>query len=858
MEMNGMTRFALCALSLVLIGVGTFAADKPKSTDKEKAKTKPPAATPAEQLKVAKDFKAELLYSVPKDTEGSWVNLCHDPKGRLIVSDQYGPLYRVTPPPIGGNSADTKVEKIDLPIGEAQGLLWAFGSLYVVVNRGQKYESGLYRVHYNESEDKLDKVELLTKIQGGGEHGPHAVLLTPDGKSLAIVCGNGTKMMKYDTTRVPPVWGEDHLLPRMPDGNGFMAGVLGPGGCIYQVDPEGKNWELISVGYRNEFDAAFNRDGDLFTYDADMEWDMNTPWYRPTRVCHVVSGSEWGWRNGTGKWPTHYPDTLPPVVDVGPGSPTGICFGYGAKFPAKYQDALLMCDWSYGKLYACHLTPEGSTYKGELEEFVSGAPLPLTDVIVNPKDGAVYFTVGGRKTQSGLYRVTYVGKESTAPTKADTRNAEARAARRKLEAFHGKKDGQAIETAWPHLANADRFVRSAARTALEHQDPAGWREKALKEKDPQASLTALLGLVRAGSRDPQHRKKEDPASDATLQPAVLEALQRLDWEKLTYAQRLELLRIYAVLFVRTGKPADDARKALLARFDPLFPTKGREANGMLCELLIYLDAPGIAARGVKMLENAPTQEEQIDYAKSLRMVKTGWTPELRKTYFSWFVKAATYKGGSSFSKFVNNIKNEAVATLTPEEKTALKEILESRPSVQTPTVKPRPFVKNWTTDELVALTEKKLNGRDFDHGRAMFAQANCFACHRFNNEGGSMGPDLSVVSGRFGPRDLIESIVEPSKVISDQYVATVFETTDGKVVTGRIVNASGDTIFVNTNMLDPNLQEKLDRRKVESMKPSPISMMPTELLSTFKEDEILDLLAYLLSRGDPSNKIFKK
>ncbi len=64
-----------------------------------------------------------------------------------------------------------------------------------------------------------------------------------------------------------------------------------------------------------------------------------------------------------------------------------------------------------------HLTPEGSAYKGELEEFVSGSPLPLTDVVVNPVDGALYFTIGGRRTQSGLYRVTYVGKESTSPAK---------------------------------------------------------------------------------------------------------------------------------------------------------------------------------------------------------------------------------------------------------------------------------------------------------------------------------------------------------------------------------------------------------------------------------------------------------
>src|SRR5436305_10076171 len=104
-----------------------------------------------------------------------------------------------------------------------------------------------------------------------------------------------------------------------------------------------------------------------------------------------------------------------------------MCFGYGASFPAKYQDALYRCDWSYGKLYALHLTPDGSGYKGELEEFAAGAPLPLTDVVVNPKDGALYFTIGGRKTQSGLYRINYVGSDSTAPSKGDAAGADASA-----------------------------------------------------------------------------------------------------------------------------------------------------------------------------------------------------------------------------------------------------------------------------------------------------------------------------------------------------------------------------------------------------------------------------------------------
>jgi glucose/arabinose dehydrogenase len=370
--------------------------------------------------------------------------MCTDPKGRLIVSDQYGPLYRVTPPPLGGVPEETRVEKLDLPLGGAHGLLYAFDSLYVMINEnvtidGVKPRQGLHRARSKDGGDTYETPEFLHEIRGGGgEHGCHAILLAPDGKSLYTVCGNQTQMVSpLSGSRVPKLWGEDHLLPRMPDGRGFMAGVLGPGGCIYKVDPDGKNWELISTGYRNEFDAAFNRHGDLFAYDADMEWDMNTPWYRPTRVCLAASGAEFGWRNGAGKWPAYSPDSLPAVYNVGPGSPTGVCFGYGARFPAKYQEAYYFCDWSYGKMYALHLTPEGAAYKGEAEEFLNGAPLPLTDVVINPKDGAMYFAIGGRRTQSGLYRVTYVGSESTAPSIGGPPPGPLHMLRRQLESFLG-------------------------------------------------------------------------------------------------------------------------------------------------------------------------------------------------------------------------------------------------------------------------------------------------------------------------------------------------------------------------------------------------------------------------------------
>ena len=148
---------------------------------------------------------------------------------------------------------------------------------------------------------------------------------------------------------------------------------------------------------------------------------MNTPWYRPTRVNHVVSGGEYGWRLDAGKFPEFYPDTVPATLNIGAGSPTGTRFGYGAKFPAKYQRAYFILDWSWGKIYAVHLEEEGSSYTATKEEFITGAPLPATDLLIHPNGGAMYFAIGGRRVQSGLYRVTYRGKESTAPINLSAR-----------------------------------------------------------------------------------------------------------------------------------------------------------------------------------------------------------------------------------------------------------------------------------------------------------------------------------------------------------------------------------------------------------------------------------------------------
>ncbi len=817
------------------------------------------SATPVASLKVAPGFKVELLYTVPKGQQGSWVAMCTDPKGRLIVSDQYGKLYRLTPPPIG-TTAEPRIEAFDLPIGSAQGLLYAFDSLYVMVAEEKPYGRGLYRVRDTNHDDQFDEVKLLRKMEGGGEHGVHAILPSPDGKTLTIVSGNQTKLTAINSSRVPLRWSEDHLLPRLWDGNGFMKGVLGPGGWIAKTDPEGKTWELFATGFRNEYDAAYNRDGELFTFDADMEWDINTPWYRPTRVNHVVSGAEFGWRSGAGKWPAYYPDSVGAVVNVGPGSPTGVTFGYGAKFPAKYQEALFINDWSYGKLYAAHLQPEGGSYTGKLEEFISGSPLPLTDSVIN-SDGAMYFAIGGRKTQSALYRVTYTGKESTAPSHGMKGAEAARAIRHTLEAFHGQADVKAVKTVWPYLGNADRSLRFAARVALEWQPVETWSDKALAEKDPEASINALIALARVSSRDSFHRQPTDSKPDPALQGKILSSLDRIAWSKLNDFQRLELLRAYTLAFTRLGPPDEATRVRCASKFDPLFPSISRELNAEIAPLLVYFDTPQAATKLVAHLSTAPTQEEQLDMARSLRVLKHGWSLAQRQTYFNWFLKAANFRGGSSLAGFLRDIKSDAVTTLSDLEKTRLASILEATPQKKKPLenlLAGRATVKEWTVADLTPVLAQGLSkGRNFQRGRDLFGAVGCYNCHRFATEGGAVGPDLTGIGGRFGPKDLLESVIEPSKEVSDQYAPVHIIKKNGETVLGRIANLNDESIMIMEDMTAPGDFTTVKRSEIATLEPSKISPMPEGLLNTLHQDEILDMMAFLLSRGDSKAKMFR-
>jgi putative heme-binding domain-containing protein len=808
-------------------------------------------ALDAGELELLDGFQAELLYSVPKDEQGSWVVLCEDPRGRLYVSDQYGPLYRVTPPPPDDASAQAIVERVPADIGEAQGLCWAYDSLYVVVSSGGTRESGLYRVRDTDGDDQLDDVTCLRKFEGGGEHGPHGVVLGPDGR-LWISGGNHTKLPEpIDSYRLPPTWSEDHLLPVIEDPNGHAVGIRAPGGWVVRTDENGASWELWAGGFRNAYDLAFDEEGELFTFDSDMEWDVGLPWYKPTRVLHVVSGADFGWRSGSANWPTDYPDTLPSVCELGLASPTGVVFGTGAKFPAKYQRAFFALDWAYGTIYAVHLAPKGASFAGTAEKFAAGKPFPVCDAIVG-RDGAMYVVTGGRRSQSGLYRISWTKPQDRKDIEAEQvwtslrdRSRAERMRRRDLEGNHEFVGDLEPHLRWPmwdsavvwskrELDDPDPFIRQAARVVLEHVDPSFLDN--IEPRTPEGRLQLAIASMHAAPNRCREQPSTRPDSDLT-------AILRVD--------QLRLMRHTSI--------TDDERAPLRDKLAPLFPSGDPRVDRELAMLLSYLDAPSVVEPLVAEVESGATQEEKIWAAYCLRVARSGWTPELRRRFFVALDALRTSAtGGLSCQKYVEKIREQSIDALSDEEMRALADLVAPKSGATgLGTVPEARFVRAWTREEVDRLVREPLRGRSFESGKLAYAKALCAQCHRIGGEGGATGPDLTGAGSRFSRLDLAEAILEPSKAVSDQYQDVELVTRGGDLLVGRIEGERDG--FVLLRRLPPSEElVELDAAEIDARRPHPLSRMPSALLDVLTEAEVADLFAFVLSGANPADPAFAR
>lgn len=781
--------------------------------------TKAEAGADPKTFQVASGFEVDLIRSAADD-EDSWVSLARDPRGRWIIGMEKQGLLRLTLPP--SDKEPVRVEHINDTLRECRGLVFAHDSLYAMAN-GDK---SLFRLRDTDDDDQFDKIDKLAEFAGDTGHGRNQLTLGPDGRVWGVF---GDSVFEPESaTKLPPALANPTRAEKTR--SGFVA----------RFNEDATQIDIVVRGLRNPYGIDFNEQGDLFTYDADAEYDMGTSWYRPTRVNHLLPGGDYGWRRVTRDWPPYFPDradTPQPTLDIGKGSPTSVAFGTHSNFPLRYRDALFVLDWAYGRILAVHLTPRGASYFASAETFLRGQPLNVTDVEFGG-DGAMYFITGGRGTQSALYRVRYVGEpvKAAEPTRQqmarDEHAQRARKARRELESLLKTPQPEMLDLAWPQLNNDDPWIRHAARVAVESVPPQEWRERAQKEDRRLASNAANIAWQRADPNPPC-------ISVAYVKPSEQAA-----------SELGESFFIMARSLANDDCQDEPGRADTLKQLRSLYPHESPQVNHSLARILSQYPDKQFVAKTLALLEEAPTQRETFHYLFVLRNVADGWTPQRRQTYFHHLKNMDDFVGGEGLPAFRKLIRQEALAALPKDERASYENVLTAKSQPWLAELPPSrtKLVRKWTVDELAkAWTNSKTQG-DPANGQKIFAVARCIVCHRCGTNGGASGPDLTSVAQRFSPRDILTSIVEPSRVISEKYIAETLQLESGRVVTGRI--APGDfrssQLDIVTNLLQPETTTTIVKADIVARNASPISPMPTGLVDTLSEQEVVDLLAFVL------------
>jgi putative heme-binding domain-containing protein len=899
--------------------------------------------------------------AAPPEMVGSLIQLTFDSLGRPVVSKERG-----HPTILLDNDDDGLFETEKVFSDKVQNLqgMWFDGrTLYAIGDDSEEEKAGLYKLEDTNGDDVADTFERLHLFTGPmGEHGPHDIRRGPDGNPTVLV-GNHSGVPEEMIDPASPLRGykESQLLPRYMDARGHAVDIWAPGGSIFRLNLAQMKYSRLLGGFRNPYNHAYNSAGEMFTYDSDMEWDINLPWYREVRSVHAVPGADYGWRTGSGKFPAYYLDTLPPVDDLGRGSPVGVEFYHHYVYPEEYFDAFLQGDWSRGRVVYAKYERDGATYKlaSEPFDFIYGEPLNVTDLEVGP-DGYVYFTMGGRGTAGGFYRVAYRGYNSNRDkleqqgvmaairqpqplsswghaallkkkeemgeawgtelervardTKAESRDrvqalmllqrfapkpnadllrplsqdpdAAVRAAAVYVVGQHGSDRAKAIAAAalkdsdpfvrrraaeaairmglsadqpsfapiddlYALLNDADRFARYAGRLALERTPRDQWQSKVLAETNPLGELEGMVALIRTNA-----------PGGAGLEP-LFEKQIALFKKGLGVEDELRLLRTFHLTCLEIEQGCrPELRRQVYDIIAPRFPAQDERLNREYARTMAYADAPEAIE---KILAAMPRENEneplQIHYVYCLRAIHKGWSGDQKKTLLAWFGKARQWRGGASFPGFINRLFDSSLEFFDDSEKQmAYNAIPAFAPLSESEADDRRVRRRGNFTPAAVFARQRGVGGvseqeifeylmydpmtlkANASEGRDVF-EKECSKCHRFGGLGKDFGPDLTTIANRFTRKDLIEAVLWPSKVISDQYEGYIVETKGGDLFLGMVQSEDDEKIVML--IADEERPVVIPRSDVKDKRVSNVSTMPTQLLDGYSMGDISNLFAFV-------------
>lgn len=401
-----------------------------------------------------------------------------------------------------------------------------------------------------------------------------------------------------------------------------------------------------------------------------------------------------------------------------------------------------------------------------------------------------------------------------------------------------------------YLDHQDQFVRYAARLALQRVDKSQWRDAVLNADfgiTPGQVLNGGLALVLT-----------EPACDDTRE--LVAKLAGLPADTMPEERLLEYARLVQMVIIRDKCEAPDYAElksklspALLGRF----PSEDWRVNREIQVLLAHFQESKAIAPMLAHLESDLPQEEAIHTVFCLRVIKDGWTKQQRQQLVAWFDDGREIGGGASLEGYIKNLWDSSLENMPgPEAEVAklrferqqrkrreeAQALLAQQPNQQ---ARNSGELLQMSFDELAEYLEydpMAYRTPNLEVGKAVFIRAKCAACHVFGSVGKGGGPDLSTVASRFRRKDLLEAIMYPSKVVSDQYTGVEITTTDGAKYLGILAGQNETTLTMVTIYGD-----RLDvaRDKIAEQKPSTASIMPEGLLNTLSLDELVQLVQYL-------------
>lgn len=787
----------------------------------------------------APGFEVTLLRTA-SESEGSWISMTFDSKGRAVISREDSGLLRMTI-----NDAHTSVESvtpIDVDLKECRGLAFDGDELYANANNSK----GLFRLQIDEAGHTTNK-RLIREFPGSVGHGRNDITIH-DGW-LYEIHGDSVDLPKESVTDLTSPfrhWPGDTSRHE---------------GHLLRMHLKTGEWEVLCGGLRNPYGIAAHPSGEIFTFDADNEYDMGTPWYRPTRVVALYPGGDVGYRTAGKQLPPRFhdqPENLPPVLTIGRSSPTAVFCDPKLDFPDPYRRALFLLDWTYGRVIAVHLSPHGAGWRAESELFLQGRPLNVTDIARGP-DGAMYLITGGRKTQSSLYRVATKASATNAETSSTRVHTHERdverysqgklAVRKRLESISRQRDSNHSAMVIENLTCDDPVLRHAARIALERLATESWPKSYVGSENDRQWLYWQLAAMQA-----QVVKSAERGGDAE---ATLDRWLAIEPGSFGLSQRFVWLRVIELYLRANSENVQDKRSSVIKKLLDNWPSAGLhvapegssvELRQRMALVLGQLESVESIESITRDLIQSAKQEDQLAGLLSLRHLKHGWSTAARRGQWRAFRETEHMIGGQGLPTFVDAIRSDSLNSLRENERVSLADLIEAKSQEVFELAPSRSVVRKWQIEDLKEIAGLSPVDGDRTRGARIYRDAYCVRCHRVGRLGKSIGPDLTFAGRRFNSKDLLEAILVPSRSVAENFRMDVVVMESGVVHTGTILvegDYRSEKLKIQTDPLRSQSIVEVDKREIAEHRQLERSPMPDGLLDLFDREEIRDLIAYL-------------